>query len=207
MHRRHAIVDLEIRPLIASDTGAAAQFLAQSFKQSPLFEYALPNTTKLTVLGALFRAIVDDAMTFGRIEVAIANEIVGLFLWYPPGRYPMSVWRELRGSPRYLKCAALAPLGLMKLYRVQASLDRVRPQQSHCHGHFLAGRPGAGITALLGRRMLDEANSCGWPSYLETQDVRTVALYLRLGFEVCRSQFVGVPGAPPTWTMWREPRA
>ncbi len=207
--RRRVIGNFEIRRLEAADpeNSAAALLLTESFERSPLFEYAFPSSTRRFALRALFEVILDDATRFGYAEAAFADEIVGVFLWYPPGRYPMPLWRELRGIRNYVRVAAVSPIGLLKLWQMQISLDHLRPKQPHCHAYFLAGRVSARVTALLGRRMLDEADARGWPAYLETQNRRTVALYERLGFKVVQSQLTTIPGAPPTWTMWRNSAA
>jgi hypothetical protein len=203
------VSNLEIRRLTADDPrkGAVVLMLAEVFERSPVFEYAFPTIASRGVaLRALFNGVVDDVVRFGCADIALADEVVGALLWYPPGRYPMQVTRALSGLPSYLSVAARNPFGLLKLFRIQQTLDRFRPAQPHCHGCFLAGRPGARVSYLLGRRMLDEADANAWPAYLETQDSRTVALYLRFGFEVVESRIMTSPGAPATWTMWRHPR-
>ena len=43
----------------------------------------------------------------------------------------------------------------------------------------------------------------GWPTYLETQDSRTVTLYMRLGFRIVGAT---VTAGMRTWTMWRDPK-
>lgn len=185
----------------------AALMMSEVFDENPLFQSAFPQSdVRRVALQALFHALLDDAARFGCVDAAFTDRIVGILLWYPPGGYPMPMSRALRGLPQYLQIVANSPSGVFKLYRAQAALDRVRPEQPHCHGHFMGGRAGARITALLGRRMLDEADAHDWPIYLETQERRAVNLYLRLGFEVLKSVET-LPGGPPTWTMWRAPHA
>lgn len=203
------VSNLEIRRLTANDPqkGAVALMLAEVFERSPVFEYAFPSIdSRRAALRALFDGVVDDVVNFGCADIALADEIVGALLWYPPGRYPMQITRALSGLPNYLSVAASSPSGLLKLYRIQRALDRFRPAHPHCHAYFLAGRRGLRISSLLGKRMLEEADANAWPAYLETQDSRTVALYLRFGFEVVQSRIMTLPGAPATWTMWRRPR-
>ncbi|MGJ0505909.1 MAG: hypothetical protein ACR652_01995 [Methylocystis sp.] len=201
------IHNFQLRRLAAADpaTDAAALFLAESFGQHALFEHAFPDSgARAFALRALFRAIVEDAARHGRVEAAFSDELAGVLLWYPPGHYPMTLARELAGLRSWLQIAARAPLGLFRLSRLQATLDSLRPKAPHCHGYFLAARASARIGFVLARRMLDEADARGWPTYLETQDPRTVSLYLRLGFHIVDS--VDAAGTP-TWTMWRRPLA
>lgn len=180
------------------------RLLAECFAHNPVFQHAFPDdSSRAFALRAIFKAVLDDALRFGRAEAAFADEIVGILLWYPPGAYPMPLWRDLLGLASYLQIALRAPLGLFRLYRLQSTLDAIRPQQPHCHGYFLASRTGARTGVILGRRMLEEADSRGWPTYLETQDSRTVTLYLRLGFRIVGGT---VTAGMRTWTMWRDPR-
>lgn len=183
--------------------------LAQVFDESPLFRSVFPKPlARGSALRALFHALLDDAALFGYADAVLTDDdVVGALLWYPPGGYPMSRSRALRGLPSYLRIMANSPSGILKLYRAQRTLDRLRPAQPHCHGYFMAGRAGTRISALLGRRMLHEADANDWPVYLETQERRAVNLYLRLGFEILKSDVETFPGSPPTWTMWRHPHA
>jgi hypothetical protein len=186
------------------ESDAAAALLAESFFDSPLFLFAFPSERERRfALPVLFRAIVDDALRYGRIEAAYADRMVGALLWYPPGAYPMTLRRELRGLGSYLRVLARSPLGVLRLYRAQAAFDRLRPSTPHCHGYFLGGQTGMRTGAALSRRMLGDADANHWPVYLETQDPRAVALYRRLGCVVLQDGVEILPGAPPTWTMWR----
>jgi hypothetical protein len=178
--------------------------MAESFFDSALFVFAFPSeTARRFALRELFEAIVDDALRFGRIEGAYADRMVGALLWYPPGAYPMTLRRELRGLRNYLRVLARSPLGVLKLYRGQAAFDRLRPRTPHCHAYFLAGQTGMRTGAALSRRMVEEADANNWPIYLETQDPRAVILYRRFGCVLLQDGVEILPGAPPTWTMWR----
>jgi hypothetical protein len=191
-----------------AERASATALLVESFFESPLFLFAFPEPDdRRFALRALFAALVEDALRFGRVEAAYADRIVGALLWYPPGAYPLPLSRELLGLPNYLRVLARCPLGVVKLYRAQAALDRLRPAEPHSHGYFLGGQTGMRTGAALSRRMLDEADAHHWPVYLETQDPRAVVLYRRLGCVVLQEGVEILPGAPPTWTMWREAQA
>jgi hypothetical protein len=207
------VSSLQIRrlpPAPCPERNEVALLLAEAFDDSPLFRSAFPRPkVRSAALGFLFRALLADAARYGRADTASTDRIVGALLWYLPGGYPIPMARALRSLPRYLQLIGCSPSGALKLCRAQAALDRLRPTQPHCHGHFMAARADAGvrINAVLGRRMLEEADANDWPVYLETQDRRAVDLYRRLGFEVSSSGVEILPGGPPTWTMWRRPRS
>ena len=100
--------------------------------------------------------------------VACSHKIVGMLIWYPPGCYPMSKSRILRLLPHYARLVAVSPVGLMKLFRAQTTLNGFRPKEPHCHGYFLDGRQGERVGTVLAKCLLNEADDKGWPIYLET---------------------------------------
>jgi hypothetical protein len=203
---------IEIRPrtttLPAAQRREAVEILAAAFDANPLFRSAFPDdATRSKILLTLYSILLDDALRWGRVAVAYNHRMLGLLTWYPPGYYPMSAGRILRHLPDYLRMVWLSPTGMLKLFRDQATLNRLRPTQSHCHGSVLGGRPGGQVGNVLMRCMLRHADENGWPLYLETQDARAVKLHSRLGFATVHGGFETIPGGPPTWTMWREPHA
>jgi hypothetical protein len=140
------------------------------------------------------------------VQVACSHKIVGMLIWYPPGCYPMSKSRILRLLPHYAHLVAVSPLGLMKLFRAQTTLNGFRPKEPHCHGYFLGGRQGERVGTVLAKCLLNEADDKGWPIYLETQERRSANLYARLGFKMLQDGIETLPDGPLTWTMWRTPR-
>lgn len=199
-----------VRPLTALSSAELAEatgMLAHAFDDGPLFSLAFPHAeTRRKILPILFATVLKDAVRYGRVEVAHNGKIVGMIVWYPPGRYPMSGMRILRQLPDYLRMLAASPLGLMKLSRAQSVLNRCRPAEPHCHGYFLGGRQGEHVGSVLIKRLFNAADENGWPVYLETQAPRSTKLYARLGFKMREDGIETLPGGPPTWTMWREPR-
>jgi len=203
---------IELRPMMtalaAAERREAAQMLASAFDDSPLFRWAFPRAaSRQRILLTLFALVVDDALRWGGVEVAYNHQLVGLLIWYPPGRYPMSAGRILRHLPDYLRMVAASPLGILRLFRTQTTFNRCRPKQPHCHGYFLAGRPGSHVGPSLLRCLFNNVDAKNWPIYLETQDPRAARLYGRVGFTMVRDGFETVSGGPLTWTMWREPHA
>jgi hypothetical protein len=196
-----------VTTLSAAEMQEAASLLASSFDDSPLFRLAFPRSDwRRQVLRALFITILKDATRFGRVEIAYADQIVGVVIWYTPGGYPLSTLRILRLLPDYLRIVAASPLGILKLCRAQIALNRYRPKQPHCHGYFLCARPGNRVGGLLIRRVLNEVDKLQLPMYLETQESRCTNLYGRFGFKLSRNPFEALAHGPRTWTMWRDPR-
>jgi GNAT superfamily N-acetyltransferase len=191
----------------SADLDEAAIMLTDAFSDGALFRAAFPQATlRRKILHRLFRVVIDDAARFGRVEIAFNHKIVGLLIWYPPGFYPMSFFRVLRRLISYVTIAAASPAGVIKLFRAQKTLNRLRPKRAHCHGYFLGGQRGENIGVVLSRRVLQEADQNRWPIYLETQEPRAIKLYARLGFKILHNDVETLPGGPLTWTMWREPQ-
>jgi hypothetical protein len=201
---------LEVRRLAvmsAAELWESSALLARSFDHSTLFQAAFPQAeARGRILHALFTTILKDALRFGRVDVAYNGHIVGAVIWYPLGCYPMSALRILRLLPDYLRIVAASPMGVLKLWRAQATLNRHRPLKPHCHGYFLCARPGNHVGVTLIKRVLKEVDDSGLPMYLETQEGRSPNLYGRFGFRMVRDGFETLPGGPLTWTMWRDPQ-
>ena len=126
--------------------------LAYAFDEHPLFRLAFPKAASRSMfLQTLFATVLKDAIRFGRVDVACSHKIVGMLIWYPPGCYPMSKSRILRLLPHYARLVAVSPVGIMKLFRAQTTLNGFRPKQPHCHGYFLGGRQGERVGTVTPR--------------------------------------------------------
>jgi hypothetical protein len=191
----------------AAELEQASAMLAHAFDDSPLLRLAFPqDRVRARAIRAMFSSVLRDAVRFGRIEIAYHDRIVGMLIWYPPGRYPVPAWRMMRLIPDYARMVLAGPAGLLKLLRAQLTLNRLRPAAPHCHGYFLGGRQGDHVGGALIKRLFEEADAIGAPVYLETQEPRSTKLYARLGFTMLKDGIETLPGGPLTWTMWREPR-
>src|SRR5262245_29891808 len=91
---------VELRPatvLSDAEQQTATGFLAAAFDGSPLLCAAFPQPeTRREVLQIMFTAVLKDAIDHGRIELAYNGQLAGMLIWYPPGRYPLSLFRTLR---------------------------------------------------------------------------------------------------------------
>lgn len=183
--------------------------LVDAFHDSPLFVTAFPSEPpRERVLRMLFDALVDDTARFGGLHIASCDAvIVGALLWYGPGAYPMTLSRILRQLPRFLAIAATSPRGLLELRRAQQAFELRRPKEPHAQACWLAGRAGERVGVQLARALMREADNNDWSIYLETQNERTMSFYRRMGCELIADGFECFPGAPLTWTMWRQPGA
>lgn len=183
----------------------ASAMLVDIFVESPIFQFAFQDRGKRRkALHKLFLASLRDAERFGIIDVIEGGRLRSLFIYYPPGRYPISAARVLRHLPHYLRMTAISLRGVWRLYQTQKFLDSIRPKTPHCHALFLGSEGSGKYGALLIKKSLETIDARNWPVYLETQDPRTTKLYSRFGSKILTRQ-KSAAGAPTTWTMWREP--
>jgi hypothetical protein len=183
----------------------ATALLVDIFLESPIFLYAFPDRDKRKqALHELFLASLKDAESFGIIDIIEGETLLSVFIYYPPDRYPMSVARVARHLSHYLRMTAISLRGVWRLYHTQKFLDSIRPKTPHCHALFLGSVGSGKYGALLVKKSLETIDAHNWPVYLETQDQRTTKLYSRFGSKIVMQQ-ASAPGAPTTWTMWREP--
>src|SRR5262245_45349631 len=103
----------------------AVALLVEAFDGSTLFQLAFPESvTRRKLVDLLFSAALKDALRFGQVELAYNGHIAGVFIWYPPGLYPLSALRTMRLLPEYLRMLWAAPLGIAKLARANMTLNR-----------------------------------------------------------------------------------
>jgi GNAT superfamily N-acetyltransferase len=98
---------------------------------------------------------------------------------------------------------------LPRLLRALSTVERNHPREPHYYLPFVGVEPesqGKGIGNALLRPILDRCDREGMPAYLEASTPRNRACYLRQGFEVTE-EFRYPKGGPPSWRMWRNPRA
>lgn len=185
----------------------AAAMLVDIFFESPIFLYTFPEPDKRRkALQELFLASLKDAERFGIVDVIEREKFLSLFIYYPPRGYPMSASRVMRLLPHYARLFLMSARGVWRLYLTQKFLNRIRPTTPHCHALFLGAAGNGKYGALLIKKSLQYIDAKNWPVYLETQDPRTTKLYSRYGSRIVVDGVKSEPAAPPTWTMWREPR-
>lgn len=90
---------------------------------------------------------------------------------------------------------------------IGALLDEHHPHEPIWYLNFLGVEPagqGRGVGSALLEQVLVRADRDAAAAYLDATSMRNRRLYERHGFEA-RGE-LHVPGGPPLWPMWREPR-
>jgi hypothetical protein len=103
---------VRIVPLPAARLPEVGAVFAGSHGEYPPFRHLFPYPTRRAqVLARFFTATVRDALPFGVVDAAIADDgqLLGVAVWLPPGAFPWSTRRKLRSVPMLLGVAWVAP--------------------------------------------------------------------------------------------------
>jgi predicted N-acetyltransferase YhbS len=192
-----------IRTAVAADVPALSAVLARAFHDDPVTTWSFPREhSRLRWARRFFawdlKRLVDQ-------EVAWTTEATdGTALWALPGR-----WSE--STSELLKLITTTWPGVFPhLARVLAGLSRIEarhPAEPHLYLAVLGvdpARQGEGIGSQLLAPGLELCDRESLPAYLESSKESNIAFYSRHGFRVMEE--LRLPGGPPVWPMWREPR-
>ena len=195
------------RLLDGDDLQQVVVALARAFYPDPVFGmFARGPLHEHHQLADVFLAFARDAAPFRQIYLAEAGDrVVGAAVWLPPEGMPRSTQREMMLNVRAARVLA-AGRNRVTGFRLLDAIDKVHPKEPHWYLFLLGTDPlmqGRGIGGQLMRPVLESCDRDGLPAYLETQKESNLAFYERYGFAVERK--LEVRGAPPVWTMRREP--
>jgi GNAT superfamily N-acetyltransferase len=192
-----------VRRLAAPDRDATARMLARAFDDDPLARYIFPSDRVRPAGLRSFFGIQLRHMFLPAAESYVTEDLTSAALWVPPGRPPLGAAAALRLAPLVRHTRARTPRTL----RLLAAVDSRHPRQPHFYLGVLGTDPpaqGRGLGSAVMQPVLERCDAEGTPAYLESSKERNVPFYRRHGFEV--TEELRLPGAPPLWLMWREPR-
>ena len=192
-----------VRRLAAADRDATARMLARAFDDDPLALYIFPGDRVRPAGLRSFFTIQLRHMFLPAGESYVTDDVSSVALWVPPGRAPLGAAAALRLAPLLRHTRTRTPQTL----RLLAAVDSRHPRQPHYYLGVLGTDPpaqGKGLGSAVMEPVLKRCDSEGIPAYLESSKERNVPFYRRHGFEV--TEELRLPGAPPLWLMWREPR-
>lgn len=187
----------------------SSRVLARAFDDDPVFRYLYPAPRRRRLSCRSFlRGIVRDALPFGEVWAAVDDStVVATAGWLPQGAYPPSRRRAVR-------LLAATPSALLTPHTFRAGLrfltetEKLHPKEPHWYLAVIGVEPdrqGEGLGGKLLGAVLGRLDAAGMPAYLETSTAGNVAWYRHHGFDT-QHQIHPATGAPPIWTMWREPR-
>jgi GNAT superfamily N-acetyltransferase len=198
---------VEVVEVSSDHRDLAVATTSRAFWPDPLFgHFARDAVQEHRVLPVFLGALLDDALAHGTVHGAeFAGRLVGSASWLPPDALPRSRSRDLR-----IKYACFRALISCRNRRSGLALldliDEHHPEESHWYLALLGVDPrfqGRGIGGHLITPVLRRCDEEGTPAYLETQKPENLVFYERFGFMI-RDE-LHHRGAPPMWTMWRDP--
>jgi GNAT superfamily N-acetyltransferase len=197
-----------IVPLSDDRLDSAGEVFASSHAEYPAWRYVFPDVRqRQRALRSFFAATVRDALPFGAVDAAVADDrVLGIAVWLPPGRFPWSVSRKLRAAPTMLSVLRAAPGRFRMFAQLGANAEHLHPTYPHWNLETLGIRQeaqGRGIGTSLMAPGLARSDRTGLPCYLTTAKRENVGFYERFGFEVACDALPLVPGGPTHWGMRR----
>ncbi len=184
--------DISVRRLAQAEIGTAAGLMAIAFDDDPTAMRFRDARRRRRVLGTLAEAALRDAVQHGQVDATWSDDrLLGVVVWYPPGRHPPSLRRLLRtfvpAGFRLLTIdpvtAVLAVPSILRDGRRWAPADAWYLQAVAVD----TGDRSRGIGTALVQVGLEAADANGQACYLRTSHRATIPWYARLGFEVIDS--------------------
>jgi GNAT superfamily N-acetyltransferase len=189
----------------AEDARDLSQVLSRGFADDPIWRWMAPEDRRWPHrMAPVFRHLIGPSLRHRTVWTTTAHE--GAAVWSPPGSWSFPTSAAARSSVAMLRGFGVA--GLRRTLRLVARMEAVHPRERHWYLEFLATDAhlrGRGIGSSIIQPGLDRADEEGLGAYLESSKLENVPFYRRHGFEVV-DELVAVPGAPPMWCMWRDPR-
>ena len=206
----NAIVSAEVVRLADSQITAAAATLARAFHDDPLMIYAVPDPAERTrLLPEMYARMIRFGTLAGEVYVT-AGPLEGVALWLPPN----TKWtRENIEASGMHETPNLIGNDAYQRYREVVGREwnaRERDMTTPCWYLFLLGvepsRQRRGLGGELMRPVLERADAERVACYLETENQRNVAFYLKHGFEVILNGDVAGATGVRFWTFRRTPK-
>jgi GNAT superfamily N-acetyltransferase len=186
----------------AIDVDKTISVITLAFAADPICRFWYPDPeTYYKYFPPFVRAFAGAAFEAGTAYVA--EDCRGAALWFPPGIHAdedelNAVLEE--GVPPALLIERVIP--------TLEKQNEAHPKEPHWYLPLIGVDPAhqhMGVGGRLLERSLEAADRDVLPAYLEATSPGSRDLYRRHGFEVVGQ--IRVPGSPPMWPMWREPRS
>ncbi|HCA88282.1 MAG TPA: GNAT family N-acetyltransferase [Streptomyces sp.] len=200
-----------IRRAGAEDRHWVASLLGEAFMDDPVSSWVFPEEAQRHALHPLFFGVfLDAALGEGTVDVTEDGSAAALWLPVPAvaeADIPAAIAEDEEVAALMRKSS---DPDNERTEIVGRQTARMHPRH-RAHDYLMLigvdpARQGRGLGSALMAPVLQRCDSEGTPAYLEASSVRSRALYEREGF-VFTGETVDLPGGPPMWPMWREPRA
>jgi GNAT superfamily N-acetyltransferase len=202
-------MQLGVRPLHRGEVATAAALLARAFAADPFLGYFMadPRRRRLALppfFAAVLQELIDSRAVYASER---AGRLAGVAAWLPPEPESPSREARLRARLASARVRLLFPRAAPRVWSGFATLAADHPRDPHWYLAFVGiepGRQGQGLGSQLLGPVLERADRERRLCYLETPFPDTRAFYRKLRF-ADTAEVRPVAGAPPIWTMTREP--
>lgn len=194
----------KVRKATASDVPAMARALALAFDDDPVMSWFFPDAGRRRRRLPAFMTTLLRLSALPHDHVYTTDSWKGGALWNPPGTWQTSLRGQIRLLPSMARTLGLR---LATVGRIFPVIEKHHPREPHWYLLMLGTEPrwqGQGIGSALMEPVLERCDEEGMPAYLESSKEQNIPFYSRHGFEV-RAE-IRLPGGPPMWPMWRNPR-
>jgi GNAT superfamily N-acetyltransferase len=200
-----------VRQLRRGEVAAAASVLARAFATDPFLGHFMAGPRRRGLaLPPFFATVLRELIASRAVYVSeLAGRMAGVAAWLPPE--PETPSRDARWRSR-LAAARVRLLFPRAAPQVWAGFETLRgqhPSSPHWYLAFVGIEPGEqrrGLGRQLLEPVLEQADRDSHLCYLETPFPDTRAFYRKLRFNDT-AELRPVAGAPPIWTMTRQPLA
>lgn len=201
------VAGLVIRPLANGEFGALRDVLVDALADDPGWTVVLPDSEhRRTALRSLVGVALADSGDQARVALT-ERRVVGGAVWQLPGRYPMSMWRQVRAVPRMLPMLVRLGPRARAVQRFGEAIDEVFPATPVRYLQILGVAPTHQGRAVGSRLLADglvAADAEGDDVYLETGKAANVGYYQRHGFTLVAPAGPLYDGGPTMWRMCRS---
>lgn len=203
------MMNLPIQKLDRSQHPIAVELFTQAFADDPMFNYfTRTEVSRARAIAHFSRSVLLYSQAFEQIYTT-SNELKGVAVWMPPGKFPIDDFRllQLGGYRVFLNLKLIKIPDFLSLFARAEKLHHSDVPQPHWDLLMLGVSPrfqSQGIGRDLIQPVLQQADRDGQICYLETTTERAVRFYQKAGFEVLKTiEYDG--GNRRSWTLKREP--
>lgn len=194
-------MEFSVRRATPSEVDTVVGVLTAAFQDDPVSSWVFPDPQRRPVAHRLFfKAFTAAALQDGEVYLSGGDIAAALLFWTDGGE----------SEDEFM--ARFAALRDDELERFAAVAELMSGQWAdtvpHLHRQFLGVLPGhqnSGLGKAIVRDRLTGLDAEGIPCSLECSSATSARLYRRLGF-VDHGEPFSVPGAPPMYPLWRDPR-
>ena len=186
---------------------ALRKVLVRAFLDDPPMSWILRGGEAKERAFDTFFQVAVERLTFPFGEVYCDDQLRGVSLWTPPGKWRLRWYQQVRDLPSWGRAIGWTRLAFIA--RATAALTAAHPPTPHYYLLAIAVDPqhrGQGLARQLIEPALARCDAEHLPAYLEASRAALVPLYERHGFRVQQEVRLGDDG-PPMFAMWRAARA